>query len=191
MTNLIFISKELGVDIGGIDLTLHCGYPGSFNSLLQQAGRAGRGTSFQRPSFAIMVCFNSPAEQYLWRHPHGLLNRGLLPSLSIPLDLPIVQGHLLCAALESPLLGSYSAPCLLDFSWAATTNIQPDQNLFGDVSVYNHSLNNLKERGCIEEEFIFINNGKNIKIARSHTVSIAVVVRNSIYINGLTCFIII
>lgn len=33
---------ELGVDIGGIDLTLHTGYPASISSLFQQAGRAGR-----------------------------------------------------------------------------------------------------------------------------------------------------
>jgi DEAD/DEAH box helicase domain-containing protein len=30
---------ELGVDIGGVDLTLHCGFPSSHASLLQQAGR--------------------------------------------------------------------------------------------------------------------------------------------------------
>ena len=30
---------ELGVDIGGIDLMLHCGYPSSYASLLQQAPR--------------------------------------------------------------------------------------------------------------------------------------------------------
>jgi DEAD/DEAH box helicase/Helicase conserved C-terminal domain len=31
---------ELGVDIGGIDLTLHCGYPSSYASLLQQVRKA-------------------------------------------------------------------------------------------------------------------------------------------------------
>ena len=54
---------ELGVDIGGIDLTLHCGYPGSISSLMQQAGRAGRGGVKDMSSFSIMICFNSPSEQ--------------------------------------------------------------------------------------------------------------------------------
>ena len=54
---------ELGIDLGGIDLTLHCGYPGSISSLMQQAGRAGRGGVTNGPSFAIMICFSSPSEQ--------------------------------------------------------------------------------------------------------------------------------
>ena len=54
---------ELGVDIGGIDVTLHCGYPGSISSVLQQAGRAGRGATANGPSYSIMVCFSSPSEQ--------------------------------------------------------------------------------------------------------------------------------
>jgi DEAD/DEAH box helicase domain-containing protein len=44
---------ELGVDIGGVDLTLYCGFPSSQHaSLLQQAGRHGRGkVQLNRPSF--------------------------------------------------------------------------------------------------------------------------------------------
>ncbi len=59
---------ELGVDIGGIDVTLHCGYPGSISSVLQQAGRAGRGLNSNGPSHSIMVCFSSPSEQVRIMH---------------------------------------------------------------------------------------------------------------------------
>ena len=33
---------ELGVDVGALDVVLQLGFPGSFSSLWQQAGRAGR-----------------------------------------------------------------------------------------------------------------------------------------------------
>jgi DEAD/DEAH box helicase domain-containing protein len=130
---------ELGVDIGGVDLTLHCGYPGSYTSLMQQAGRAGRGGN-SRPSFSISVCFNSPSEQYLWKNPKALLGRSdassaisssfpvsnfdgsnipvhvtsVVQDHSIPLDVTsIVQDHLLCAAAEFPLVGSHTVAYLL------------------------------------------------------------------------------
>ena len=101
---------ELGVDIGGIDLTLHCGYPGSISSLMQQSGRAGRGG---KPSVSIMICFASPAEQHFWRFPKSLLSRGLDAPPSVPVNVGILQGHLLCAGEEYPLVGDHSVATLL------------------------------------------------------------------------------
>ena len=87
---------ELGVDIGGVGLTLHCGFPSSHASLMQQAGRAGRGVAAShQPSLAICVCFNSPIDQHLWRHPTSLLSRGLSAPLSMPIYPGLVQGHLI------------------------------------------------------------------------------------------------
>jgi superfamily II DNA/RNA helicase len=87
---------ELGVDIGGVGLTLHCGFPSSHASLMQQAGRAGRGAAASHtPSLAICVCFNSPIDQHLWRHPTSLLSRGLSAPLSMPIYPGLVQGHLI------------------------------------------------------------------------------------------------
>lgn len=87
---------ELGVDIGGVGLTLHCGFPSSHASLMQQAGRAGRGAAAShQPSLAICVCFNSPIDQHLWRHPTSLLSRGLSAPLSMPIYPGLVQGHLI------------------------------------------------------------------------------------------------
>ena len=80
---------ELGVDIGGIELTLHVGYP-KITSLLQQAGRAGRSTP-EKPSLSIVVCFGSPSEQYLWKQPSCLLRRGISSPRSFPINAGVVQ----------------------------------------------------------------------------------------------------
>jgi DEAD/DEAH box helicase domain-containing protein len=107
---------ELGVDIGGIDLTLHCGYPSSYTSLLQQAGRAGRGKDKSRldvPSLSIVVCFNSPSEQHIWRRPRSLLGKGFSAPNIIPFTGGLVQGHLLCASDEFPLTGTHPVTVIL------------------------------------------------------------------------------
>ena len=91
---------ELGVDVGNLDVTLHLGFPGSYSSLWQQAGRAGRGG---RPSLSIMVCFDSPVEQYFARNPEKLLStpiEGVILGTNNPF---ILRGHLLCAANEASL----------------------------------------------------------------------------------------
>ena len=91
---------ELGVDVGTLDVTLHLGYPGSISSLWQQAGRAGRGG---RPSLSIIVCFDSPVDQYFARFPDKLL-RAPVEGVVLGVDNPhILRGHLLCAASEERL----------------------------------------------------------------------------------------
>jgi DEAD/DEAH box helicase domain-containing protein len=91
---------ELGVDVGSLDVTLHLGYPGSISSLWQQAGRAGRGG---RPSLSILVCFDSPVDQYFARFPEKLL-RAPVEGVVLGVDNPhVIRGHLLCAAYEERL----------------------------------------------------------------------------------------
>lgn len=148
---------ELGIDIGGIDLTLHCGYPGSLASLLQQAGRSGRGANHSQPSFAIMVCFNSPCEQHIWKYPRRLMGKGLLSPPCIPLNHGLVEGHMLCASDEFPLCGN--AP--IEYSFLQKDEIDesvnitiPDCDLFGGLSLYSESIENLIDRGLIRKENI-------------------------------------
>ena len=141
---------ELGVDVGGIDLTLHCGYPSSYASLVQQAGRAGRGRS-QSASCSIVVCFNSPSEQHLWRYPTALLSKGLAPSDTIPLNKGTVQSHLLCASHEFPLTGSLPAESIVVERQDLTDSV-PDWNLFGGKKLYEASLEELiKSKACDTE----------------------------------------
>ncbi|GIL86775.1 hypothetical protein Vretifemale_15010 [Volvox reticuliferus] len=98
---------ELGVDVGGLDVTLHLGFPGSVASLRQQAGRAGRR---QQESLSLVVGFDGPLDQHFMRHPEHLFGR---PVESVQIDVynpDVLQQHLLCAALEHPLLLDQDMP---------------------------------------------------------------------------------
>ena len=152
---------ELGVDIGGVDLTLHCGFPTSHASLLQQAGRAGRGT--QRlgvPSLAIVVCFNSPPDQHLWRYPSSLLRIGTSLPASMPLNPGLVQEHLLCAGQEFPLTGSLRVTDLINPSSLQCINHRQDllcdAKLFGSETMYNEAIETLMVKGSLIREDVAI-----------------------------------
>ena len=166
---------ELGVDIGGIDLTLHCGYPSSYSSLLQQAGRAGRGTArLDVPSLAIMICFNSPSEQHIWRHPKNLLSRGVSAPTSVPVNVGLVEGHMLCAGEEYPLTGRFPVTYLLQgpTSESTTHNVLNDFDLLGSEAVYNEAHDALISTGSLTEEIVPIAHGahKELVVYKTHPV---------------------
>jgi DEAD/DEAH box helicase domain-containing protein len=164
---------ELGVDIGGVDLTLHCGFPSSHASLLQQAGRAGRGAaSSNRPSLAICICFNSPIDQHLWRHPSSLLTRGLTAPLSMPIYPGLVQGHLLCAGQEFPLAGCLNV-CTIqstrDLEELLEQDLLCDYDLFGSEHVYQEALEMLRAQGSVKAETIAVKTKEGTaKIYKTH-----------------------
>lgn len=90
---------ELGIDIGRLDASVICGYPGSVSSTWQQFGRAGRRSG---TSAAVMVADSSPLDQFMMANPeyffasspeHGLIN---------PDNIHILLSHLKCAAFELP-----------------------------------------------------------------------------------------
>ncbi len=90
---------ELGIDIGGLDAAVVAGFPGSFNSFWQQAGRAGRrGGS----SIAVFVASSSPLDQFVCRNPDWFFER---PSEEARLDADnpyVLTDHVKCAAFELP-----------------------------------------------------------------------------------------
>ncbi|MDD1666485.1 MAG: DEAD/DEAH box helicase [Methanomicrobiales archaeon] len=91
---------EVGIDIGGLDAVLISGFPGTFISTWQQAGRAGRRG---RDSAAVLVAFQDLLDQYFMRHPDtffGTPHEHAIVDLGNPY---IVSGHLLCAASELPV----------------------------------------------------------------------------------------
>ncbi|MER3473541.1 MAG: hypothetical protein C4335_05805 [Armatimonadota bacterium] len=91
---------ELGVDVGGLDVVVIAGYPGSITSTWQQAGRAGRRG---REALVILVAQDDPLDQYLMRHPEYLFGQPVEKVRLNPMNPSILRAHLCCAAHEKPL----------------------------------------------------------------------------------------
>jgi DEAD/DEAH box helicase domain-containing protein len=91
---------ELGVDIGGVDLCILVGYPGSIVSTWQRVGRAGRGA---RESAAVLVALPDALDQYFMSHPEEFFERGYEPVALDPANPEVARAHLVCAAAEHPL----------------------------------------------------------------------------------------
>lgn len=92
---------ELGVDIGGLDATVLCGFPSTIASFWQQIGRAGRSG---QDSIAVLVAGDDQLDQWFVNHPKDLFDRPPEPAV-INVDNPnILDPHLGCAAYEHPLM---------------------------------------------------------------------------------------
>jgi len=89
---------ELGVDIGGLDVCVLVGYPGTVSSTWQRSGRVGRSG---RDSLIIMVGLADALDQYFMRNPVDFFRRSSEAAVLDPENRPIVKSHLLCAASES------------------------------------------------------------------------------------------
>jgi len=90
---------ELGVDIGGLDVSILSGYPGTIAGTWQRLGRAGRRS---RPALGMVVASSAPLDQYVVRHPE-LLERGTPERARInPDQLLISFDHMRAAAFELP-----------------------------------------------------------------------------------------
>ncbi len=91
---------ELGIDIGGLDVAILAGYPGSVASTWQQAGRAGRRHS---ASVVVLIARSDPLDQFLMQHPEYFFESSP-EHARINADNPaILLSHLKCAAFELPL----------------------------------------------------------------------------------------
>ncbi len=91
---------ELGIDIGGLDLAILSGIPGSVASSWQQAGRAGRRNSL---SAAILIASVSPTDQYLVNKPEYFFSKSPESGFVDPDNIYILMDHLKCAVFELPL----------------------------------------------------------------------------------------
>jgi DEAD/DEAH box helicase domain-containing protein len=90
---------ELGIDVGGLDVCILVGYPGSQVATWQRSGRVGR-----RGDAAIALVAQPDAlDQYLVTHPRVFFARGPEHAVLDPHCAEIARAHLPCAAAELPL----------------------------------------------------------------------------------------
>ncbi|MCB0121348.1 MAG: DEAD/DEAH box helicase, partial [Caldilineaceae bacterium] len=90
---------ELGIDIGGLQAAVLCGYPGSIAATWQQMGRAGRTDA---GALAILVATGGLLDQYIIQHPDYLFDRSPEHALINADNLLLLIDHLCCAAFELP-----------------------------------------------------------------------------------------
>lgn len=91
---------EVGVDIGGLDVCILVGYPGTIINTWQRSGRVGRGDS---PSLVILVAGRDALDQYFMRKPEDFFARSVEKAVADPKNKYILGDHLVCAAAEIPL----------------------------------------------------------------------------------------
>lgn len=91
---------ELGIDIGGLDLCILAGYPGTVMSTWQRGGRVGRSV---RESAVILVAGEDALDQYFMRHPDDFFDRPPEDAVVNPDNPAILARHLECAAAEYAL----------------------------------------------------------------------------------------
>jgi DEAD/DEAH box helicase domain-containing protein len=91
---------ELGIDVGGLDVCVLVGYPGSLISTWQRIGRVGRQ---QRAGLVAMVALPDALDQYVVHHPELLFEGAFEKAVLDPWNPRIAGRHLVCAAAEHPL----------------------------------------------------------------------------------------
>ncbi|MDR2716967.1 MAG: DEAD/DEAH box helicase [Treponema sp.] len=97
---------ELGIDIGGLDASVVAGFPGSFNSFWQQAGRAGRrgGTSV-----SVFVATASPIDQFIMNDTDWFFRTSAEEGRVDPENPYILTDHVKCACFELPFVNEQLA----------------------------------------------------------------------------------
>ncbi len=91
---------ELGIDVGGVDVVVCSGYPGSRAATLQRIGRAGRRG---QGALGVIVLSSMPTDQFIAADPGFLFDRPCEHAACDPDNPEVWLPHLRCAAQELPL----------------------------------------------------------------------------------------
>lgn len=91
---------ELGIDIGGLDVCILVGYPGSIMATLQRSGRVGRGG---REAVTFLIGHEDALDQYFMHHPEEFFALKTERAVINPDNPVIAARHLQCAAAEASL----------------------------------------------------------------------------------------
>ncbi len=91
---------EMGIDIGGLDVCILVGYPGTMVTTWQRAGRVGRQ---DRDTLIVMVAQADALDQYFIKYPAEFFGRPMEAAVVDPDNRFVVKAHLPCAAQELPL----------------------------------------------------------------------------------------
>jgi DEAD/DEAH box helicase domain-containing protein len=90
---------EMGIDVGGLDVCILVGYPGSQMATWQRAGRVGRA----QEGVVVLIAQPDALDQYLVAHPRMLFERAFEHAVVDPTNVEVAAAHLPCAADEIPL----------------------------------------------------------------------------------------
>ena len=91
---------ELGIDVGGLDVCVLVGYPGSRTSTWQRIGRVGRE---DKDALVVLIAMPDALDQYLIAHPDALFDGAFERAVLDPWNPAVAEAHLVCAAAEEPL----------------------------------------------------------------------------------------
>jgi len=94
---------ELGIDIGGLDLCILVGYPGTVMTTWQRGGRVGRAG---RESAIVLIPDQDALDQYIVNHPGLFLESRYENAVIDPFNSEILKAHMPCAAAELPICSS-------------------------------------------------------------------------------------
>ncbi|WP_027370848.1 DEAD/DEAH box helicase [Desulfovermiculus halophilus] len=91
---------ELGIDIGGLDVCILVGYPGSIMATWQRGGRVGRQ---QQDSLVALIGHEDNLDQYFMAHPQRFFQLPPEDAVINPHNPVIMDTHIQCAASDKAL----------------------------------------------------------------------------------------